>query len=166
VEGNKDDAQKTLDHLKGLSTQRYVAPYTVAVIYAGLGEKDEAFNWLKRAYDDRSYILAVYSAPTAVWTTCVPILDLMNSGAVSRCRLFMERGIDACPTDGKQVKGGRSDYLMINAFSGLTPGQSAHIRFAATPGHMLSPSQLSEMVWFAEWENSTAEVLATSCSSF
>ena len=60
VEGNKADAQKTLDHLKGLSTQRYVAPYNVAVIYAGLGEKDEAFNWLNRAYDDRSYTLAVY----------------------------------------------------------------------------------------------------------
>jgi hypothetical protein len=25
---------------------RYVAPYNVAVIYAGLGEKDEAFRWL------------------------------------------------------------------------------------------------------------------------
>jgi hypothetical protein len=39
---------------------RYVAPYNFAVIYAGLGEKDAAFNWLNRAYDDRSYMLAVY----------------------------------------------------------------------------------------------------------
>jgi len=32
----------------------------VAVIYAGLGEKDKAFEWLNRAFDDRSYLLAVY----------------------------------------------------------------------------------------------------------
>jgi TolB-like protein/Flp pilus assembly protein TadD len=60
VSGKKDEAQKVLDQLKELSTQRYVAPYNVAVIYAGLGDKDEAFRWLDRAYDARSYILAVY----------------------------------------------------------------------------------------------------------
>ena len=58
--GKRADAQKILDHLKELSMQRYVAPYNFAVIYAGLSQKDEAFNWLNRAYDDRSYMLAVY----------------------------------------------------------------------------------------------------------
>jgi tetratricopeptide (TPR) repeat protein len=58
--GKGADAQKILDHMKELSMHRYVAPYNVAVIYAGLGQKDEAFNWLNRAYDDRSYLLAVY----------------------------------------------------------------------------------------------------------
>ena len=58
--GNRADAQKTADHMKEMSTQRYVAPYNVAVIYAGLGEKDEAFNLLRRAYDDRSYTLVAY----------------------------------------------------------------------------------------------------------
>jgi TolB-like protein/predicted Ser/Thr protein kinase len=60
VSGKKTDAEKVLDQLKEMSTQRYVAPYNVAVIYAGLGEKDEAFSWLQRAYDERSYILPVY----------------------------------------------------------------------------------------------------------
>jgi tetratricopeptide (TPR) repeat protein len=60
VSGNKADAQKVLDQLKELSAERYVAPYNVAVIYAGLGENDEAFRWLQRAYDERSYILAEY----------------------------------------------------------------------------------------------------------
>jgi hypothetical protein len=35
----------------------------VAMIFrstAGLGDKDAAFDWLNRAYDDRSYLLAVY----------------------------------------------------------------------------------------------------------
>ncbi|MGA8311925.1 MAG: protein kinase [Terriglobales bacterium] len=57
---NRAEAQKMLDHLKELSAHTWVAPYNVAVIYAGLGEKDQAFAWLDRAYKDRSYYLAVY----------------------------------------------------------------------------------------------------------
>jgi eukaryotic-like serine/threonine-protein kinase len=60
VSGNKAKAQKVLEQLKQLSAKRYVAPYNVAVIYAGLGENDEAFRWLQRAYDERSYVLAEY----------------------------------------------------------------------------------------------------------
>jgi hypothetical protein len=46
--------------MKEMSEHSYIAPYNVAVIYAGLGEKDEAFTWLNRAYDDRSYTLVEY----------------------------------------------------------------------------------------------------------
>jgi tetratricopeptide (TPR) repeat protein len=65
VSGNKVEANKVLDKLKEISAQRYVAPYNVAVIYSGLSDsglsdKDEAFDWLNRAYNDRSYLLAVY----------------------------------------------------------------------------------------------------------
>jgi serine/threonine protein kinase/tetratricopeptide (TPR) repeat protein len=57
VAGKRADAQKVLDHLKELSVHEYVAPYNFAVIYAGLGDKDEAFVWLNRAYQERSYLL-------------------------------------------------------------------------------------------------------------
>jgi eukaryotic-like serine/threonine-protein kinase len=57
---NRVEAHKVLDHLKELSAHSYVAPYSVAIVYAGLGEKDEVFSWLDRAYRDRSYFLAVY----------------------------------------------------------------------------------------------------------
>src|SRR5580704_2120908 len=60
VSGNGAEAQKVQDHLKELSAHSYVAPYNVAVIYAGLGEKDQAFAWLDQAYKERSYLLAVY----------------------------------------------------------------------------------------------------------
>ena len=42
------------------SAHSYVAPYNLAAIYAGLGEKDQAFAWLDRAYADRSGFLAFY----------------------------------------------------------------------------------------------------------
>jgi adenylate cyclase len=60
LSGDKAGAYKVLDQLNALSKQRYVAPYNEAVIYAGLGEKDKAFEWLNRAFEDRSYLLAVY----------------------------------------------------------------------------------------------------------
>jgi serine/threonine protein kinase/Flp pilus assembly protein TadD len=62
VSGKKAEAQKVLDHLKELSAHGWVAPYNVAVIYAGLGEKDQAFALLDRAYKDRSYYMATYLA--------------------------------------------------------------------------------------------------------
>ena len=57
LSGERDEAQKVIEHLRELSVHEYVAPYNIAVIYAGLGEKDEAFVWLNRAYQERSYLL-------------------------------------------------------------------------------------------------------------
>ena len=60
VSGNRAEAQKVLDHLKELSVHSYVSPYGIAVIYAGLGDKEQAFAWLERAFNERSYFMAVY----------------------------------------------------------------------------------------------------------
>jgi len=60
VSGNRTEVQRVQDHLKEQSEHSYVAPYNVAVIYAGLGDKDRAFAWLDQAYKERSYLLAVY----------------------------------------------------------------------------------------------------------
>jgi non-specific serine/threonine protein kinase len=54
VSGKRAEAQKVLDQLNELSKQKYVSARFVGSIYAGLGEKDAAFESLKKAYDDRS----------------------------------------------------------------------------------------------------------------
>jgi tetratricopeptide (TPR) repeat protein len=54
VSDNKVEAQKILDTLTSLSSNRFVTSYGVALVYAGLGEKDKAFLWLNKAYDERS----------------------------------------------------------------------------------------------------------------
>ncbi len=59
ISGKRSEAQKVLDQLKELSAQGYVAPYNQAMIYAGLGEKDQVFAWFDRAYKSRSYYFAV-----------------------------------------------------------------------------------------------------------
>ena len=57
--GKTAEARQVLTDLHDLSeapdagTTRYVSPYTVAAIYTGLGEKDQAFKWLERAYEER-----------------------------------------------------------------------------------------------------------------
>ena len=63
VSGNRAGAQKVLDQLKELSAHGWVAPYNAAVIYAGLGEKDQAFALLEQAYKGRSYFLAQSICP-------------------------------------------------------------------------------------------------------
>ena len=54
VSGNRDKALTVLNELKELSKRRYVSPYSIAIVYIGLGEKDQAFEWLQKAYEDRS----------------------------------------------------------------------------------------------------------------
>ena len=62
--GRRDEAQQVLDELKELAKRRYVSPYSVAAIYALLGDKDAAFEWLEKAYSDGAYgILFLKSTP-------------------------------------------------------------------------------------------------------
>ena len=41
--GRRDEALKILDEQQRLAKQRYVSPYNFAIIYTGLGDKDQAF---------------------------------------------------------------------------------------------------------------------------
>jgi DNA-binding winged helix-turn-helix (wHTH) protein/TolB-like protein/lipoprotein NlpI len=58
VSGKVSAARGVLDLLKTRSEHQYIPAYAIALIYAGLGEKDQAFSWLEKAYDDRSTSLA------------------------------------------------------------------------------------------------------------
>jgi DNA-binding winged helix-turn-helix (wHTH) protein/TolB-like protein/Tfp pilus assembly protein PilF len=51
--GKRAEAQQVLKDLEQLQSQRYVSPYTVAAIYAGLNDQEQAFTWLEKAVDER-----------------------------------------------------------------------------------------------------------------
>lgn len=53
VAGKRGEGQEILGELQEQSKQKYVSPYFIAVIYSGLGEKDQAFAWLEKAYQER-----------------------------------------------------------------------------------------------------------------
>jgi len=51
--GRRAEAQKVLDQLNELSRHKYVAVVDLARVYAGLGEKDKAFEWLEKDPEDQ-----------------------------------------------------------------------------------------------------------------
>jgi tetratricopeptide (TPR) repeat protein len=55
VSGRRVEARKVLDELIARSRRRHVPAY-VTIIYAALGDKDQAFAWLDRAYAQRSMV--------------------------------------------------------------------------------------------------------------
>jgi len=69
--GRKDEARKLLATLIEQSKSRYVPSYWIAVIHAGLDEKDEAFAWLEKAYQERSWWL--------LWIKMDPRVDSLRS---------------------------------------------------------------------------------------
>jgi serine/threonine-protein kinase len=51
--GKQAEAQALLDELLKLSTQRHVSPGNIALIYNGLGQRNETFAWLERGFKER-----------------------------------------------------------------------------------------------------------------
>jgi len=51
--GHQEEAIRVLQKLKELSKRSYVPSYGLAVICAGIGQPDQAFHWLTRAYEER-----------------------------------------------------------------------------------------------------------------
>jgi hypothetical protein len=52
--GREAEAKRILGDLERKSKDRYVSPYVIAAIYAGLGDKKNAFLFLEKAYQERS----------------------------------------------------------------------------------------------------------------
>jgi len=71
VAGKADEARAVLDELSELSKHRHVSAYRVAAIYAALNRKDQAFDWLERAYEQRD--------PWLIWLKLNPVLDSIRS---------------------------------------------------------------------------------------
>ena len=62
--GRKTEARKILRELEERYRRRYMRPYLIALIYMGLREKDKAFEWLEKAYEDRdSHMAAIKVDP-------------------------------------------------------------------------------------------------------
>ena len=71
LSGNQIEARKFLDKIKEGSEGGYVSPYSIAVVYLGLNEVDEAFAWLYKALEERNAWL--------VYLNVNPIFDSLRS---------------------------------------------------------------------------------------
>ena len=54
-----------------MSGERYVSPYMLAIIYTALGDKEQAYEWLGKVYDERSYYV--------IWLKVDPVFDSLRS---------------------------------------------------------------------------------------
>ncbi|HJR06402.1 MAG TPA: tetratricopeptide repeat protein [Pyrinomonadaceae bacterium] len=69
--GERDAAEQIIKELRALPQERYVSSYYFAMIHLGLGETDQAFACLERAYAERSGFLAFIKVE--------PMLDPLRS---------------------------------------------------------------------------------------
>jgi TolB-like protein/Tfp pilus assembly protein PilF len=54
VSGRQEKARGLLNRMLDLRERRYIDAYNIGSVYAGLGEKDKAFEWLNKAYEERA----------------------------------------------------------------------------------------------------------------
>jgi len=52
--GNTSAARNILDTLFALNKKEHVSPFFVALVYAGLNDKEKALQWLEKAYEEKS----------------------------------------------------------------------------------------------------------------
>ena len=69
--GRKAEAVKMIDELKRRSKDMFIDPYNIGVIYIALGDKDQAFTWLQRAYEEHSVLM--------IFLNVEPKLDAIRS---------------------------------------------------------------------------------------
>lgn len=71
VSGQKEQAQKTVDSLTASARKRYIPPTYFGILYAGLGDKDQALAWLEKAFEERADLLT--------WLNVEPMMDDVRS---------------------------------------------------------------------------------------
>jgi Flp pilus assembly protein TadD len=71
VSGRVREANVLLHQIIDNAGRRYVSSFDIAVVYVGLGNRDQAFAWLEKAYDERTRPLLGMKAN--------PKLDLLRS---------------------------------------------------------------------------------------
>lgn len=95
--GRTGDARDLLRALEAASGQRYVPPYAIALVHAGLGDADAAFDWLERAYAARDVHLMFLTAD-AKWDRYRS--DPRFGDLLARCS-FTTIGTQAATTPGR-----------------------------------------------------------------
>jgi serine/threonine protein kinase/tetratricopeptide (TPR) repeat protein len=59
VTGNSAEAQRILRQLQEQSARSYLSSYCMAEVYVGLGDEDQVFEWLEKAYQERARALVM-----------------------------------------------------------------------------------------------------------
>jgi Flp pilus assembly protein TadD len=72
--GRRQEAEQLLSRLESRSATEYIPPFWLALVWCGLGERDEALRQLELASQERSPALPF-------WLGCEPRLDPLRNDA-------------------------------------------------------------------------------------
>jgi TolB-like protein/DNA-binding winged helix-turn-helix (wHTH) protein/Flp pilus assembly protein TadD len=89
VTGRRAEAHRVLDKLNELSKHKSVSPIWRVKIYAGLVDKDKAFEWLEKAYEDHSIVSVGYIKTNPMFDplrTDPRFVDLLCRTNLQRCK--------------------------------------------------------------------------------
>jgi tetratricopeptide (TPR) repeat protein len=93
--GQRAEAEEAIRFLSEVSKQKYVPPYNVAIIHAGLHEVEAALSWLEKAYETRDVRLT-FLAVEPKWDTLRS--DPRFQALLRRLRLPLEAATSKSPS--------------------------------------------------------------------
>ena len=64
--GERAEALQIIEQFKAISKQRYVPGFYIALVYAGLRDSDQAFDWLEKSREER-FVRLAYLAREPLW---------------------------------------------------------------------------------------------------
>jgi tetratricopeptide (TPR) repeat protein len=70
VSGQHADARQLIDELMEISKDRFVPSFLFGLVYMGLDDRDRAFEWLEKAYEERFFLL--------IWINGEPRFDRLR----------------------------------------------------------------------------------------
>ena len=101
IAGKSGEARKIISKMKEKQKHQYVSPFCIGLVYAGLGDKEHAFAWLEKTFEERNEMLT--------WIRVHPELDSLRSD--SRFTNLLQRvGLvcDHCTDEGTRTRGRRN----------------------------------------------------------
>src|SRR5262245_24608956 len=102
--GRRREANQALEELRQRSATQYVSPMLGALIAIGMGEYDQAFDWLEKAFADRAQMLSEIKAEPA-WD---PLRQDRRYADLLRRMDLLPEAESPRPSSSRQPRPGRS----------------------------------------------------------
>jgi TolB-like protein/Tfp pilus assembly protein PilF len=109
LDSQRGEAEKIVQDLKDPSNARYGSAYAIAQMQTALGHKDQAFEWLQKACEERH--------PRVIWLRVDPTWDTLRSDPRFDA-ILQQMGLADKPTLTRNISEGSTKALSVNEGSG------------------------------------------------
>jgi hypothetical protein len=81
--GDRANARRVLDEMKQEAARTYVSPTQFAIVFLGLGDRDRAFEWYRRACEEHNF--GLFSFPSGPLTASLSLRSDSRHDSILRC---------------------------------------------------------------------------------